>query len=93
MPLILKEWYNDFKRRIIEAFLGSANKEGTIKNGKHLTPRTIIQMIWEISEVKESKNNSDSSNVNDLLKLKELLDSDLITREEFEEQKKKILKQ
>jgi len=45
----------DFKRRIIEAFLGSANKEGTIKNGKHLTPRTIIQMIWEISEVKESK--------------------------------------
>ncbi len=45
----------DFKRRIIEAFLGSANKEGTIKNGKHLTPRTIIQMIWEISEVDEKK--------------------------------------
>ena len=45
----------DFKRRIIEAFLGSANSEGTIKNGKHLTPRIIIQAIWEMAEPPEGK--------------------------------------
>ena len=45
----------DFKRRIIEAFLGSAHREGTIKNGKHLTPRIIIQAIWEMAEAKEGK--------------------------------------
>jgi len=39
----------DFKRRIIEAFLGSANKEGSIKNGQHLTPRNIIQAIWRMA--------------------------------------------
>lgn len=43
----------DFKRRVIEAFLGSAHKEGTIKNGKHLTPRIIIQAIWEMASPKE----------------------------------------
>jgi len=43
----------DFKRRVIEAFLGSANKEGTIKNGKHLTPRNIIQAIWEMADPSE----------------------------------------
>ena len=45
----------DFKRRIIEAFLGSAHKEGTIKNGKHLTPRIIIQAIWEMANPAEGK--------------------------------------
>lgn len=40
----------DFKRRVIEAFLGSAHKEGSIKNGKHLTPRNIIQAIWELAD-------------------------------------------
>lgn len=45
----------DFKRRVIEAFLGSAHREGTIKNGKHLTPRIIIQAIWEMAEPKEGK--------------------------------------
>ena len=53
----------------------------------------MIATFIKQSEVKESKNNSESSNVNDLLKLKELLDSDLITREEFNQQKKKLLKQ
>lgn len=43
----------DFKRRVIEAFLGSAHKEGTIKNGKHLTPRNIIQAIWEMASPQE----------------------------------------
>lgn len=43
----------DFKRRIIESFLGSAHKEGSIKNGKHLTPRIIIQAIWEMANPKE----------------------------------------
>ncbi len=43
----------DFKRRVIEAFLGSAHKEGTIKNGKHLTPRNIIQAIWEMASPTE----------------------------------------
>lgn len=45
----------DFKRRVIEAFLGSAHKEGTIKNGKHLTPRIIIQAVWEMANPKEGK--------------------------------------
>lgn len=45
----------DFKRRIIEAFLGSAHKEGTIKSGKHLTPRVIIQAIWEMANPEEEK--------------------------------------
>lgn len=45
----------DFKRRIIEAFLGSAHKEGAIKNGKHLTPRIIIQAIWEMANPVEEK--------------------------------------
>jgi len=40
----------DFKRRVIEAFLGSAHGEGTIRSGKHLTPRSIIQAIWEMAE-------------------------------------------
>ncbi|MFW5804527.1 MAG: N-6 DNA methylase [bacterium] len=44
----------DFKRRVIEAFLGSAHKEGTIKSGKHLTPRNIIQAIWEMASPAES---------------------------------------
>jgi type I restriction enzyme M protein len=43
----------DFKRRVIEAFLGSAHKEGTIRNGKHLTPRIIIQAVWEMAEPRE----------------------------------------
>jgi|TARA_B110000902_G_C14013181_1_gene477314 hypothetical protein len=46
-----------------------------------------------LTKVNESKNSLESSNLDDLLKLKELLDSDLLTREEFEEQKKKLLKQ
>ncbi len=45
----------DFKRRIIEAFLGSAHSEGTIKSGKHLTPRNIIQAIWEMADPEEGK--------------------------------------
>jgi type I restriction enzyme M protein len=45
----------DFKRRIIEAFLGSAHREGTIKSGKHLTPRVIIQAIWEMADPPEGK--------------------------------------
>lgn len=45
----------DFKRRIIEAFLGSAHREGNIKNGKHLTPRILIQAIWEMADAKEGK--------------------------------------
>ena len=45
----------DFKRRVIEAFLGSAHSEGTIKNGKHLTPRIIIQAIWEMANPDEGK--------------------------------------
>lgn len=45
----------DFKRRVIEAFLGSAHSEGTIKSGKHLTPRIIIQAIWEMAEPVEGK--------------------------------------
>ena len=53
----------------------------------------IVSTFIKQSEVNENKNKSESSNVNDLLKLKELLDSDLLTREEFEEQKKKLLKQ
>mgnify|MGYP006168380931 FL=1 len=53
----------------------------------------MISTFIKQSEVNENKNNSESSNVNDLLKLKELLDTDLLTREEFNEQKKKLLKQ
>lgn len=45
----------DFKRRVIEAFLGSAHREGTIKSGKHLTPRVIIQAIWEMASPQEGK--------------------------------------
>lgn len=45
----------DFKRRVIEAFLGSAHKEGAIKNGKHLTPRILIQAIWEMATPVEGK--------------------------------------
>ncbi|AFV25000.1 Type I restriction-modification system methyltransferase subunit [Methanolobus psychrophilus R15] len=45
----------DFKRRVIEAFLGSAHSEGTIKNGKHLTPRSIIQAIWEMASPSAGK--------------------------------------
>ena len=53
----------------------------------------IISTFIKQSDLKENQKESISSNVNDLLKLKELLDSDLLTREEFEEQKKKLLKQ
>lgn len=49
----------DFKRRVIEAFLGSAHREGTIKSGKHLTPRTIILSIWEMAEPVEGKRIAD----------------------------------
>lgn len=43
----------DFKRRVMEAFLGSAHKDGTIRSGKHLTPRNIIQAVWEMADPKE----------------------------------------
>ncbi|WP_172254930.1 N-6 DNA methylase [Saccharibacillus deserti] len=39
----------DFKRRVMETFLGSSNREGKIKNGQHLTPRNIIQSIWRMA--------------------------------------------
>ncbi|MFA6411055.1 MAG: N-6 DNA methylase [Syntrophales bacterium] len=45
----------DFKRRVIEAFLGSAHREGAIKSGKHLTPRIVIQAIWEMAEPEKNK--------------------------------------
>ena len=45
----------DFKRRIFEAFLGSAHGQGTIKHGQHLTPRAIIQAIWEMANPVEGK--------------------------------------
>lgn len=45
----------DFKRRVIEVFLGSAHREGTIKSGKHLTPRIVIQAIWEMANPEEGK--------------------------------------
>lgn len=53
----------------------------------------IISTFIKQSELKEIKNESASSDVNDLLKLKELLDAGLLTNEEFVEQKNKILKQ
>ena len=53
----------------------------------------IISTFIKQSELKEVKNESVSSDVNDLLKLKELLDAGLLTNEEFAEQKNKILKQ
>ena len=53
----------------------------------------IVSTFIKQSDMKENQKESISSNVNDLLKLKELLDSDLITREEFDEQKIKLLKQ
>ena len=53
----------------------------------------IVSTFIKQSEVNENKNTSESSNINDLLKLKELLDSGLITKKEFNEQKKKLLKQ
>jgi type I restriction-modification system DNA methylase subunit len=49
----------DFKRRVIEAFLGSAHKEGAIKSGKHLTPRILIQAIWEMANPAEGKGITD----------------------------------
>ena len=52
----------------------------------------IISTFIKQSELKEIKNESASSDVNDLLKLKELLDAGLLTNEEFVEQKNKILK-
>lgn len=45
----------DFKRRVIEAFLGSAHREGTIKSGKHLTPRNVISAIWEMADPIQGK--------------------------------------
>ena len=45
----------DFKRRVLEAFLGSAHGEGTIRSGKHLTPRIIVQAIWEMADVSKNK--------------------------------------
>lgn len=39
----------DFKRKVLETFLGSSNKEGKIKNGQHLTPRNIVQAIWRMA--------------------------------------------
>tara|TARA_B110000211_G_scaffold149979_1_gene170632 strand:+ start:79 stop:819 length:741 start_codon:yes stop_codon:yes gene_type:complete len=53
----------------------------------------IITTFIKQSELKEVKNESVSSDVNNLLKLKELLDAGLLTNEEFAEQKNKILKQ
>jgi hypothetical protein len=51
----------------------------------------IISTFIKQSELKESKKESVSTDINDLLKLKELLDAGLLTNEEFTEQKKKLL--
>ena len=78
-------------------FLDAECKKGdfTYKDGYEKAEKWhgIVSTFIKQSEVNLNKNKSESSNVNDLLKLKELLDSDLLTREEFEEQKKKLLKQ
>lgn len=39
----------DFKRRVLETFLGSSNREGKIKNGQHITPRNVVQSIWRMA--------------------------------------------
>jgi len=78
-------------------FLDTECKKGdfTYKDGYEKAEKWhgIVSTFIKQSEVNLNKNKSESSNVNDLLKLKELLDSDLLTREEFDEQKKKLLKQ
>lgn len=43
----------DFKRKVLETFLGSSNREGKIKNGQHLTPRNIVQAIWRMANPEE----------------------------------------
>ncbi|HDR8505478.1 TPA: N-6 DNA methylase [Bacillus cereus] len=39
----------DFKRRVLETFLGSSNREGKIKNGQHITPRNVVQSVWRMA--------------------------------------------
>lgn len=43
----------DFKRRVLETFLGSSNREGKIKNGQHITPRSVVQTVWRMANPKE----------------------------------------
>jgi hypothetical protein len=56
------------------------------------TWHAMISIFIKEAEVKEDVLKSESSNADELLKLKELLDSGLITKQEFNDQKKKILK-
>lgn len=49
----------DFKRKVLETFLGSSNREGKIKNGQHLTPRNIVQSIWRMANPEENRVISD----------------------------------
>ncbi|WP_161555060.1 N-6 DNA methylase [Brevibacillus sp. VP] len=44
----------DFKRRVLETFLGSSNREGKIKNGQHITPRNVVQTIWRMANPSET---------------------------------------
>lgn len=60
----------------------------------------LLALLWAVSDdekptqiiVKERKTKNEVNNFDQLIKLKELLDKEIITKEEFEIQKEKLLK-